>query len=147
VEKRRIRRTDASTPDAEKVADIRRLDNANEQLAKLTSCTELTEEPGSLVDSDPNSPAPPDRRRSALYGHYLSRLTGNSRSSSTSSLPLSIQSEDSVQIYDTALTATIAVLRLASDLADMAPVPGLKGAVATALNVAELIAVGDKAFK
>ena len=148
VANRRTRHADPSTLDEEDVANLRKLDSAKDQVTKLTSCTKLVEEPGFLVDSDPRSPAlsaSPDRRRSTIYGHHLLRL--GSRSPSTLSLASSIQSEDDLQMCDTALQATVTALKLVSDLADMAPVPGLKGAVSTALHVAELVAVSDTSLQ
>jgi hypothetical protein len=79
------------------------------------------------LDSDPQSPIPSpllDKSRSVLYDEKLSR--NNTRTSSSS------------RMYDTALSETITVLRFAADLE---LVPGLKGTIAMALEVAELIAV------
>ena len=141
--KRRTPGTDLATFETgqtDQKAAIRQLEGANEQMCRLTRCAEPEEALEWVFESDPQSPTPPplqDRERASLYDLHLSRL--NTRSSTTSSLAYS---EDGVRLHDTGLAATIVALRVASDIADMAPVPGLRGAISVALKVAEMIAVG-----
>ena len=141
--KRRTPGTDPATLETDQTdqtAAIRQLEGANEQMYRLTRA-EPEETPDWVFESYPQSPTPPPLQgRASLYDLHFSRL--NTRSSSTSSLAYSIRPEDGVPLHDMGLAATIVALRVTSDIADIAPVPGLRGAISLALKVAEMIAVG-----